>query len=61
VAGDGLDIRDSMGTGGIVKILGNDCKKSKLHSRRNEERLEVGECLLPFGKNNLSPDSYSKT
>jgi len=31
-----------------VQISGNDSNKSKLHSRRNEEQIKLGGCLLPF-------------
>jgi hypothetical protein len=32
-----------------IILFGNNPKKSKFHSRRNWEQIEVGECLLSFG------------
>jgi hypothetical protein len=32
--------------GGRVQIFGNNLNKSKFYSRRNEEQIEVRECLL---------------
>jgi hypothetical protein len=34
--------------GAAVKYLGTTIIKSKFHSRRNEEQIEVRECLLSF-------------
>jgi len=35
--------------GGTVQILGNNLNKSKFYSGRNEEQIEIKECLLSFG------------
>jgi hypothetical protein len=34
---------------GRVQISGNDVNRSKFYSGRNEEQIEVRECLLSFG------------
>jgi hypothetical protein len=36
--------------GGRVQIFGNNPNESKFYSRRNQEQIEVRECLLSFGE-----------
>jgi hypothetical protein len=34
---------------GTFQLFGNNLKKSKLHTRRNRQHIEVRECVLSFG------------